>query len=76
MTTTLTSKGQVTVPAKIRGALGLREGDKLDFQLRDGKIEVEVVSGSIGDLKGMLPKPRRRLSLEEMEKAIDRGGES
>jgi AbrB family looped-hinge helix DNA binding protein len=30
MTATLTSKGQVTIPAKIRQSLGLRKGDKLE----------------------------------------------
>jgi len=77
MTTTITSKGQVTVPAKIREVLGLREGDKLDFRLSsDGALEVEVITGTLRDLKGILPKPRRRLSLEDMERAISRGGEA
>lgn len=35
MTTILTSKGQVTIPAKIRESLGLRKGDKLDFLFKD-----------------------------------------
>jgi AbrB family looped-hinge helix DNA binding protein len=38
---TLTSKGQVTVPAHIRKALGLRTGDRLWFTVRDGLIEVD-----------------------------------
>jgi antitoxin PrlF len=77
MKSTLTSKGQVTVPAKIREALGICEGDKLDFRLReDGKLEVAVVAGRLDDLKGVLPAPRRRLSLAEMEDAIGQGGES
>ena len=32
-TTTMTSKGQVTIPAEIRRALGLGEGDRLEVQL-------------------------------------------
>jgi len=77
MTTTLTSKGQITIPAGIRESIGLQEGDKLDFHI-DGKgqLKVEVVGGTLADLKGLLPKPARRLSIDQMEEAIGRGGES
>ena len=38
---TVTSKGQVTVPADIRERLGLKAGDRLDFHLADsGKLTV------------------------------------
>ena len=38
---TVTSKGQVTVPADIRERLGLKAGDRLDFHLTDsGKLTV------------------------------------
>jgi antitoxin PrlF len=38
---TMTSKGQVTVPADIRERLGLKAGDRLDFHLADsGKLTV------------------------------------
>ena len=77
MTTTITSKGQVTIPAGIRELIGLHEGDKLDFHIdADGQLKVDVVGGTLADLKGLLPKPARRLSMEEMEEAIGRGGES
>ena len=76
MHSTLTSKGQITIPAKIREALGLQEGDKLDFRLKgEGILEVEVVGGRLSDLKGILPAPSRRLSLKDMEAAIGQGGE-
>ena len=76
MRATITSKGQVTIPAKIREALDLHEGDKIDFRIQEGgTLEVSVVGGTIADLKGILPPPRRRLSLEEMELAIGAGGE-
>ena len=41
MTSTVTSKGQITLPAEIRKRLNLQPGDKLDFIVReDGTIEV------------------------------------
>lgn len=50
---TLTSKGQVTVPSRLRSALGLKSGDKLVFRLDEqGKVHVEARSASLGDLLG------------------------
>lgn len=74
MIATLTSKGQVTVPKKVRDELRLHAGDQLDFITRDdGHIEVIPRRADMRELKGMLPRPRRTLSLEEMERAIAEG---
>ena len=71
MQTTITSKGQVTVPKAIREQLHLRPGDKLDFLLEEnGGLRVEPVTESVTALKGMLPKPRRTVTLVEMDEAI------
>lgn len=71
MQTTMTSKGQVTVPKAIREQLHLRPGDKLNFLLdEDGRLRVEPVTAPVTLLKGMLPKPRRAISLAEMDEAI------
>ncbi len=42
MSTTLTIKGQVTIPKQIRDSLGLKPGAKLDFAVNENG-EVEVV---------------------------------
>ena len=74
MLTTLTSKGQVTVPSAIRKQLKLQPGDRLDFVLRDdGHIEVVPVRGKITVLKGMVPKPKRPVTLADMDEAIVEG---
>jgi antitoxin PrlF len=74
MLSTLTSKGQITVPSAIRKQLKLQPGDRLDFVLReDGHIEVVPVRGSITALKGSVPKPKRPVSLAEMDAAIAEG---
>jgi AbrB family looped-hinge helix DNA binding protein len=39
-TAKITSKGQITLPLRIRKALGLREGDRVAFVERDGKYEL------------------------------------
>jgi AbrB family looped-hinge helix DNA binding protein len=37
LTSTVSSKGQVTIPQEIRVRLGLKEGDRVEFVVEDGK---------------------------------------
>ena len=47
MSTTLTVKGQVTIPKQIRDALGLSPGSAVDFAVnRDGEVVVHTVAKS------------------------------
>ncbi len=56
---TMTSKGQVTIPADIRKALGLTAGERVVFtQLDDGTTVMRAKTRTILELKGML-KPLR-----------------
>jgi antitoxin PrlF len=71
MITTITSKGQITLPAAIRKALKIKAGDKLDFEVtEDGEILGKPVSNSLHSLSEVLPPAKRKLSLEEMDAAI------
>jgi antitoxin PrlF len=57
---TVTSKGQITIPADIRMSLGLAVGERVVFtQLDDGTTIMRAKSRSILDLRG-LPKAARR----------------
>jgi len=71
MLATLTSKGQVTLPAPIRAALKLDAGARLDFALLDdGSIRVVPVSRDPLAVCAVLPKPARGpASGEEMREA-------
>ena len=74
MIATLTSKGQLTIPKLLRERLDLQTGDRLDFVLRDdGLLEVVPLKQPAHKLRGILPKPSRRVSVEEMNAAIARG---
>jgi antitoxin PrlF len=71
MTSTVTSKGQVTIPVEARRRLRIVPGTKLEFIIRDdGRLEVIPLSGSIKHLRGSLPRPKRALTLAEMDAAI------
>ena len=52
----MSSKGQVTIPAKIREALDLKEGDTIDFYLHPGSRTVKLIARnkSFADLRGIL----------------------
>lgn len=48
MPTTVTSKGQVTIPKPIRDRLGIVPGSAIDFQLAaDGRIVLVKVDGAL-----------------------------
>mgnify|MGYP003589805128 FL=1 len=76
MTGTLTSKGQVTVPVEIRRFLNVGPGDKLLFARTGDRVEIVPATTSVRQLKTMLPKPARRLTLAQMEAAIRQGAEA
>ena len=75
---TITSKGQLTVPAAIREELGLKTGDRVDFIRNNetGNYEIIPATLSIRSLKGILPKLRVPLSIREMNEAIADEGSS
>ncbi|AOI77016.1 MULTISPECIES: AbrB/MazE/SpoVT family DNA-binding domain-containing protein [unclassified Burkholderia] len=53
---TLTSKGQLTLPAGIRHALGLAAGVRIVFTpLDDGTVILRAKTRSLLDLQGALP---------------------
>jgi len=66
----VTRNFQVTIPAEIRSALGIREGDLLEVRLEGNKIIIEKVE---------LELPRIRLGMsfttEEVERLIEEGAE-
>ena len=66
---TLTSKGQVTIPAEIRKAMRLAAGERVVFtQLDDGTTVIRPKTRSVFDLKGLLEASSegRKVSIDEM----------
>ena len=74
MLATLSSKGQVTLPKIFRNQLNLQAGDKIDFVMLDsGVIQIVPLKQSSRKLKGIIPKPTRHVSIEEMNEAVALG---
>lgn len=76
-TATLTSKGQVTIPAKVRVSMGLDTGDRIEFiEMDDGTFTIMAATRSVKELKGMIRKPAKPVSIEDMNAAIEAQGAS
>ncbi len=52
---TVTTKGQMTLPVRLREALGIQAGDRVDLALcEDGSVRLTKRSLSFSDLKGVV----------------------
>lgn len=49
ITSRISSKAQTTVPQAVRNALGLREGDELAYDIRDGRVTLTKARVSVQD---------------------------
>lgn len=68
---TVTSKGQVTLPAEFREAAGISAGDKIDLVLQpDGETRLRVRKGRLADLRGIIKWPHGPISDEALEQMI------
>lgn len=67
---TLSEKGQITIPVSIRNKMQLHAGNRFEFLNKGNFIVMLPVNKSLADLKGFLPKPDKALSCEEMDEII------
>lgn len=72
---TITSKGQITIPSRVRDALKLKPGDRIEFvEVNNGNFELLPATRSVRDLEGILHNPEKKpVSIEEMNAAIAEG---
>ena len=71
---TLTSKGQITIPVQVRNALGVDAGDRVEFvEIEKGQFAIIAATRSVRELKGLFQGKRSKpVSIEEMNTAIAR----
>lgn len=68
-TSTLTSKGQITIPAEVRRQLGLHPGDHMGFMVENGVIHLVRKESRIEAAFGICKSPTS-VSIEDMEQVI------
>jgi antitoxin PrlF len=75
-TSTLTAKGQTTIPKGVRDTLGVKAGDQLEFIVRpDGEVVLRAATEQASALKGILHRRGMKpVSLETMRSVIRRRG--
>lgn len=69
-TATVSSKGQLTIPKPVREKLGLEPGSKVLFTLREGKVEMESVSGDIRQWQGALKGTEQDVAWEHVRERV------
>ena len=75
-TSTLGTRGRITIPKRLRQRLALQPGDRLELRLRgDGVLELEPLGdANLGRVPGLLHHLDKEgpVSLDEMEEGIRR----
>jgi AbrB family looped-hinge helix DNA binding protein len=68
---TKTGKGQITIPAVVRTALGIGIGDRVEFvQTEPGRFEIVATTQPVTALKGLIRKSSSPVTIEAMNEAI------
>jgi AbrB family looped-hinge helix DNA binding protein len=70
-TSSLTRKGQVTIPAHIRRLLGLAARDKVAFVVSEGKVQIAPAESVVARTAGMLKSDLPMLAAREEEAAAE-----
>lgn len=67
---TITVKGQTTLPRDVRVALHLASGDRVRYVILDGEVRI-LKARPVKELQGFLARQgRKAVSLDEMDEAV------
>ena len=67
---TVTRKGQVTIPKAIRDRLGVKEGEKVLFVMRGEEVVLKVVKGTILDLRGSVQPSAHSEDFDKIRQSV------
>jgi len=65
---TLTRKGQTTIPKEIRDFLSLKPNDKIFYQIEGDKVSIKPIRGNLLELRGSVPARRKPEDFEKVRK--------
>jgi AbrB family looped-hinge helix DNA binding protein len=71
----ITSKGQITIPVEVRRHLGVGTTDKVSFVIEDdGKVELRPTRYTVASLRGIVPPLPGRETIDfedQIEEALE-----
>ena len=74
MVSTISAKGQITIPMAIRTLLNWKTGDELDIVVYEpDRVQLVVKKTPVRAMKSLVAKPKRALTVDEMNAAIYEG---
>lgn len=67
----VTRKGQITIPAEIRRALGIHEGDRVTFVLEAGGVRLEPAGSVVARTRGIFKSDQPVPDDEDLHAAFE-----
>ncbi len=68
ITTTITQRGQVTIPAEVRRLLGVKPRDKVTFRIEDGEVRLKAVAFTLEQAFGSVKPSHQPEDFEALAK--------
>lgn len=72
LSSSVTTKGQVTIPIELRERLGIKPGDRVGFVDEDGRILLQRQETAIEAVFGLV-KTKQGVTLEQMDEVVASG---
>lgn len=68
----VSTKGQIVIPARVRAELGVEAGSRVEFVKTEEGWLIKSATLPVTVLKGVLGKPRRPVSIDDMNRIVRR----
>ena len=68
ITTTITQRGQVTIPAEVRRVLGVKHKDKVTFTINDGEVRLAPSAFSLESVYGSVKPSSKPEDFDEVSR--------
>ncbi|MEO8523346.1 MAG: AbrB/MazE/SpoVT family DNA-binding domain-containing protein [Caldimonas sp.] len=69
-TSTVSSKGQIVIPSAVRADMAVQAGSRVEFVKTSEGWLLKASTRPVSALKGLVPKPAKRVSIDDMSRAI------